>query len=175
MVRSTHLKNPQNFQGEIKLNQNYNYKDFEPSDGPSEGEKFIGEFFYSEGIDFDTEVPLNSLKQDTKAFRKADFYLINYKVYVEFFGRWNSSDEDKRKYREKMRVYNINNIPCIYLFPENLGIIHYSFRYRLRRVLKNHNMKKELFHFNLKQFIDDKLSSIFWFAIIHIFIGPFPI
>ena len=152
----------------IEKKLNFNHTEF--TNEPSEGEIFLTEFFLSEGISFEVEVKLPDLKEDKKSYRVADFYLTKLKVYVEFFGRWNTSDDDKNKYREKIRVYKLNNIPCIFLYPENLGIIHYSFRYRLRQVLKTYNMSKELFRFNLKLFCDERFPQLFWFTLSIFFI-----
>jgi len=132
---------------------------------PSEGEEFLMEFFYSEGIDFIEQIIINDLKGDNCSYRVADFYLPKYKVYVEFFGMWNVREEKKNDYREKKAIYAKNNIPCLYFYPENLGIIHYSFNKRLRTVLKEHNLNKELFKYNSKLFIEDKGDSIFGFII----------
>ena len=138
---------------------------------PSEGEIFLREFLTDEGIKFETEVRLPPLKNDNKSFRIADFYLPRYKVYIEFFGRWNRSEEDKNKYKEKMKAYEQNRVPCMFIYPENLGIIHYTFRYRLRQILKKHNLAKELFRFNLYSLLYDRLGSFFWLLIVLTIIG----
>ena len=132
---------------------------------PSEGEIFLREFLNDEGINFHTEVKLPSLKNDYKSYRVADFYLPRYGVYLEFLGRWNRSEEDKNKYKEKIKIYEQNKVPCMFIYPENLGIIHYTFRHRLRQILKKHKMDRELFRFNLMLLVYDRLSSFFWFII----------
>jgi hypothetical protein len=133
--------------------------------GPTEGEIFLREFLNSEGIKYISEFKLPPLTGDSKSYRIADFYLPNYNVYIEFLGRWNMSEEDKNTYREKMKVYGLNNIPCIYIYPENLGIIHYTFNYRLKNELKKYNLNKELFRYNLRLLMEDKIVSFFWFAL----------
>ena len=130
---------------------------------PSEGEEFLMDFFDWEGIDFIEQDVINNLKGDSCTYRVADFYLPKYKVYVEFFGMWNLNELKKSEYREKKKVYALNDIPCIYLYPENLGIIHYSFNKRMRVVLKKYNMKKELFKFNVKLLVENKGDSIVGF------------
>ncbi len=142
----------------------------EPANEPSEGEVFLREFLSDEGIKFQTEVRLPPLKNDTKSFRIADFYLPRLKVYIEFLGRWNRSEEDKNKYREKIKVYEQNKIPCMFIYPENLGIIHYTFRYRLRQILTKYNLKPELFRFNLMQMVIDRIASILWLIIVFVFL-----
>ena len=147
----------------IEKKLNFNHTEF--TNEPSEGEIFLTEFFLSEGISFEVEVKLPDLKEDKKSYRVADFYLTKLKVYVEFFGMWNVRDEKKNDYREKKAVYALNNIPCIYLYPENLGIIHYSFNKRMRTVLKRYNKNKELFRFNLGLFLEAKSGNIVGFLI----------
>ena len=128
----------------------------------SEGEQFIAEFLDYERINFKTEYKLSNLKGDEKSYRKADFYLPNYKVYIEFFGQWNQSEEANQRYREKKKIYKLNNIPCVYLYPENLGIIDYSFTKRMVKELKNKNMLIQLFKFRLRSIIMDRGGLFLW-------------
>lgn len=123
----------------------------------SEGEVLIEEYLEEKNIDYDPEVEIHNLKDDEAKFRVADFYLPQYKVYMEFFGRWNVSEKAKNKYREKIRVYKENKIPCIYLYPDNLGILDFIFPKRLRQTLKIHKLKSQLFKYNLGEFF--KLST----------------
>lgn len=132
----------------------------------TEGEEFIKDFFRNESIHYNYQTVTPKLKGDHCAYRVPDFYLPKYKVYVEFFGMWNASDFKKTEYREKKAIYDLNQIPCIYIYPENLGIIHYVFNRRLRAVLKKHNLKKELFRFNLKLFLHDSGDTVFGFALV---------
>jgi hypothetical protein len=137
---------------------------------PTEGEEFLQDFFNSEGIKFESQRHLASLKADSKAYRIADFYLPKYKVYVEFCGMWNQSEEKKAEYKEKMVIYRKNAIPCIFIFPENLGIIHYVFNKRIRAELKKYRMNKELYRYNLEKLVEDRIDSIialaFWILLI---------
>ena len=114
---------------------------------PSEGEEFMENFFLSLDIDFQTQKKIYNLKNDLKQFRTADFYLPRYKVYVEFFGLWNNTGNDE--YKQKKEVYRQNRIPCVYIYPENLGIIHFTFDKRLQSVLKTHSLKRELSKYRL--------------------------
>jgi hypothetical protein len=137
------------------MNKNPEYK-------PTEGEEFIEDYFSSIGIKFEIQKKISNLKNDVKQYRTADFYLPKYKVYVEFLGLWNKGNEE---YKQKMEVYRQNGIPCVYLYPENLGIIDYMFDKRIQVTLQNHNLKKELRKyrfFKLKN--SDELSDRIWFA-----------
>ena len=122
----------------------------EEKNEPSEGELFLQEYFDSEGIAYKTEVPIIGLKNDSKSYRLADFYLTNYGIYVEFLGKWFVSENEKERYREKKKVYQNNNVPCIFLYPENLGIIDFILPTRAIKEFKKHELIKGLWLFRLK-------------------------
>ena len=109
---------------------------------PSEGEIYLEEFFSIVGIKCEPQYKIFNLKNDSKQFRIADFYLPEHKVFVEFFGLWNNYGNEE--YLHKKEVYRQNKIPCIYIYPENLGIIEFTFDKRIQMVLEKHNLKKEL-------------------------------
>ena len=67
----------------------------------TEGEEFVQEFFIDEQIKHLPQKEIRNLKGDSKEFRIADFYLPKYKMFVEFFGQWNVSEQHKLRYREK--------------------------------------------------------------------------
>jgi hypothetical protein len=123
----------------------------------SEGEELIKEFLDEAGYKYETDVIIERLKEDKSPYRTADFYLINYKVYIEFLGQWDN-EVCKKKYLEKKKVYKINKIPCIYVYPDNLGILNFIFKRRLKNVLKEYNFKGRLFYLNLEIF----LGEVFW-------------
>jgi len=116
----------------------------------SEGELFLQEYFMENEIEFKEEFKTQNLKGDSKSYRVADFYLPEYKVFVEFFGQWNH-EQHKERYLEKKRVYKLNNIPCIYLYPENLGVMDFIFHKRLTVVLRDNNLKWQLFKWRFKR------------------------
>ena len=72
---------------------------------PSEGEAFLAEFLEFENIRYIQEKPVVGLFNDSKQYRKADFYLPNYGVYMEFLGRWNNTSKDRDNYREKKESF----------------------------------------------------------------------
>jgi hypothetical protein len=119
---------------------NYNAEEY-----ISEGEIYIQEFLNQKDIDSIYNQRIDFLIGDSKAFRMADFYIPRYDLYIEFFGQWNTSDEHRERYREKRRIYDANNLACIYIYPENLGILDYLFNYRAMKELKDKQKKKELF------------------------------
>ena len=142
---------------------------------PSEGELFISEYLKAMDISFKREVRLNNLKfDDNFKYRDADFFLKKYGVYIEFNGRWNNSKEDRVRYRAKKEVYRKNNLPCIYLYPENLGIIDFVFTKRLIVELKNKSLIKQLRLFQLKRFWDDRGGLFLWIGLsLMVYAGDF--
>lgn len=129
----------------------------------SEGEEIICDFLEQEGIKYEQEVELSQLRDDSKQFRRADFYLPKYGLYIEFLGRWNKNQDERERYREKMRVYGRNGLPCVYLFPENLGTLKHIFRRRAAEALQRAGMERALFRLNLKFWWDDHHLE-FWFT-----------
>lgn len=110
----------------------------------SEGEEFIADFLDEVGIEFKEQVRLPDLDDDSKSYRDVDFYLPKYNMYLEFYGLWNKISDDKdQEYRKKKQVYKLNQVPCVYLYPENLGIIHFLFDKRLLAEFDKWDMKKE--------------------------------
>ncbi|MBS3096497.1 hypothetical protein J4480_03590 [Candidatus Woesearchaeota archaeon] len=121
---------------------------------PSAGEELIGEYFKEKSIKFERESKISKLDGDYADYRVADFYLPKYKVYVEFFGKWNVP-KDREKYRKKKEIYEKNRIPCVYLYPDNLGILDFIFNRRLREVLSKYpNLKLQKFLYNLNIIFD---------------------
>lgn len=102
---------------------------------------------------------------DSKAYRIADFYLPKYKIYLEYFGQWNKHEDANIRYKEKKKVYSMNDIPCIYLYPENLGIIEYTLDFRIKTELKKRKMTKELFKHRLDRLLNQKGDLFFWLSL----------
>lgn len=110
---------------------------------PSEGEIYIKEFFRRYKIKAITEFKTEKLKGDKKAFRVIDFYLPEYKIFVEFFGQWDSGENNER-YLEKKDIYKANKMPCVYLYKENLGFLPFAFDRRIQKVLETNEMFSKL-------------------------------
>ncbi|MFH1399386.1 MAG: hypothetical protein ABIG95_04725 [Candidatus Woesearchaeota archaeon] len=108
---------------------NFGIKMSEEYHKPSEGEEFIKEFLEEKGISFEEQKKIH-LEGDSYSCRYVDFYLPFYEVYIEFLGRQNNQ-KDRERYLEKKIVYAKNTVPCIYIYPENLGILKFIFRKRL--------------------------------------------
>jgi hypothetical protein len=121
-------------------------KDTPKTEKKSEGEEYIGDFLTHFNIKFEEQKPIVGLKGDTKKYRIADFYLKDYKLYIEYNGRYL---DNREHYDEKIKVYNKNKIPCVHLYPENLGVLHYILDKRIIHELKNRNLEPELKKYKL--------------------------
>ena len=102
-------------------------------------------------LKFQQEKKITNLRGDTVRSRVADFYLQEFDIYVEFLGNWNTSDKDKQRYQEKIRVYKLNNLKCIWIYPNELthtnkiiqeGLLYYGVR--VEKELNKENQEKQL-------------------------------
>jgi hypothetical protein len=98
------------------------------------GEEAIRDFFEVEGIRYKQEIEIPNLKGDTKKWRRADFYLPEYEVYFEYVGRWNEKKAQK-EYKEKMKLFEQNRLPCIYVYPNELATLRQTFYMKLQQNL----------------------------------------
>ncbi len=80
----------------------------------SAGEDLIADFLDEKFIRYKRYPELPPLNGDNKLFRKADFILLDYNVYIEFLGQWNIP-EHKERYKQKREVYRKNNV-LAYIF-----------------------------------------------------------
>ena len=131
----------------------------------SEGENFIADYFRDEDIKIIKQKQIPFLDGDSKEFRQADFYLPKYKLYLEFLGYWSVSKESRNEYIQKMKIYSANNIACVYIYPDNLGIFEHIFNSRAKKTLKDNNLKWELFQFRKYLFLKNKGDIFFWLGI----------
>lgn len=122
------------------------------SNDESEGEEYIAEYFDAIEMEYRRQHVIENLDDKYASYRKADFYLPKYNVMVEFAGGWNRSEEERLRYRHKKSIYNENGIPCIWIYPDNLGVLHYIFHKRLESVMGKHKLEKGLLRYRLKQF-----------------------
>ena len=121
---------------------------------PSSEEQFIANFFDQEGIKYTQEVKITNLQNDSKLFRRADFYLPNLRVYVEYFGLYNSTKAIRDEYDEKREVYIKNNIPTVFIYPHELGILEYAFHVKVVKLLKleKFKLRKQLFRYRFNRY-----------------------
>ena len=118
----------------------------------SEGEDYIAEYFDAIDMEYREQHVIEGLDDKFAGYRIADFYLPKYQVMVEFAGRWNRSEEERIRYRHKKEVYKTNGIPCVWIYPDNLGVLLYIFHKRLESVLGNYRFEKGLLRYRLAQF-----------------------
>ncbi|MBK7311950.1 MAG: hypothetical protein IPI93_14535 [Sphingobacteriaceae bacterium] len=78
---------------------------FEKVQAQSSEELFVADFLEENEFEFESEVILTDLKGDDSHFRRVDFYLTKYKVYIEYFGMYNANKESREKYDKKAILY----------------------------------------------------------------------
>lgn len=89
------------------------------------GEKQIATILKELNVDFQDDKKL-FLKKDTKKYRVPDFYLPKYDLVIEYFGSWNNKkskkiqEKERKRFMEKVGVYETSGINCIYLYPDDL-------------------------------------------------------
>ncbi len=120
----------------------------------SSEEMFISDFLEDLEIKFETEVIINNLKDDNKTYRRADFYLPKFKIYLEYFGNYNASKERRMEYDKKVQVYIKNDIPTVFIYPHELGFLEYAFHNKIIKVLKikKFNLEKQLLQYRIKRY-----------------------
>ncbi|MBN1502694.1 hypothetical protein JW930_04055 [Candidatus Woesearchaeota archaeon] len=125
----------------------------------TEGEDLIADFLEDLGIEFKRYYKLKKLDKDDKSFREADFYLPDIKVCIEFLGLWNNP-KNRAKYKQKMAVYHKNKIPCVYLWPNNLGNLDWMLRRRIRVALLKYKKYFHLIKYEFQNFLGEFGSAI---------------
>jgi hypothetical protein len=112
----------------------------------SGGEKMIADYFYHHNIRYVYEKPAMSAasssfsnRQQRRKISRPDFYLLDFDVYVEYWGMVNTDHVDTRQeyikgMEWKMAKYHENGIKFISVYPEDLGNLDLQFRKRFREI-----------------------------------------
>ncbi len=101
----------------------------------TEGEYYVAKYLQDLKIKFETQRVIKDLTNDSKNSRRIDFYLSEYDVYLEYNGQWDVNEYHRKRYREKRKVLNENNIAFIEIYPNQLGILEYSFPRKMKRLI----------------------------------------
>ena len=135
---------------------------------PSSEEVYIARYFDDVGIKYEEEKVLPKLKGDEKSYRKVDFYLPKYDIYVEYFGLYNSTKDIRANYDEKVKVYLKNNVPSVFLYPHELGILDYAFHNKILKVMRKEKFKsrKNIFRYKINRYFEKGKSYFLPLAIL---------
>lgn len=90
----------------------------------SKAEKRVANFFTDQGIKFVYE---KKLRLDRVTLHP-DFYLPEFKVYVEYWGLADSDPDYDNTHRAKLRLYREHNIPIISIYPRHISNLRANFR-----------------------------------------------
>ncbi len=102
----------------------------------SRSEQQIADYFASNGIRYvyESGARTNALIFK-RTFAHPDFYLLDYNVYVEYWGLLGASKEYERTMKRKMAQYHRNNIRFISLYHNNLQNLDWVFRAKFKKVV----------------------------------------
>lgn len=130
---------------------------------PTSEEMFIRNYLEVQGITYKAEYKLENLYGDEKSFRKVDFYLPKFKIYVEYFGMYNSTKTVRNEYDKKAKVYIKNSIPTIFLYPHELGFLDYAFHTKMLKLLRKEKFKDNhiMFRYKLSRYLTDGKGYLF--------------
>lgn len=120
---------------ELKQKYYINFKESKQNFKSSK-EKFIAYYFNKKKIKYVYE---KELKLGLKT-RKPDFYLPEFDVYVEYWGKWNDNFEYRKECHDKKLLYKKHDIYLVELYPDNLESINqldWKFTERLLNILKD--------------------------------------
>ena len=134
-----------------------------PLNQPTSEELFIANYLDDNNIKYKSEYLLHNLKGDVKTHRRADFYLKNLGIYVEYFGLYNSTKTKREEYDKKAEVYISNGLPTVFLYPHELGFLDYAFDSKIKKLFaldKFRNKKKEYRYLLNRYFKKGKPFSI---------------
>jgi hypothetical protein len=102
----------------------------------SRAEQRIADYFTKNGIRYVYE---RAAKTDgliiKRTFAHPDFYLPDFKVYVEYWGLVGASRDYRRTMKWKMAQYHEAHIKFISLYPENLDNLDWVFRAKFKTVV----------------------------------------
>lgn len=141
------------------------------TDELTEGELVIEQYLIDEGIKYEAQKEIKGLREDRyRTYRIADFYLPKFDIYIEFLGKWNGGESFRQDYKEKMKIYNSNNLACVYIWPDNLGFLKQALNYRIERELRMRNKKRHLAKFKWYQVDTDTNKYIVIFLLISTFL-----
>lgn len=130
---------------------------------PTSEEMYIRNYLEGQRIKYIAEYKLENLSGDEKSFRKVDFYLPRLKVYVEYFGMYNSTKAIRSEYDKKAKVYIKNNLPTIFLYPHELGFLDYAFHTKMLKLLRTKKFRNRyiMLRYKLSRYLVEGKGYLF--------------
>jgi len=103
------------------------------------GEKIIQSVLEKLGLSYSTKVKLSHLVLDPKKYRQPDFYLPDYRLYIEYFSTWDAKmlkEKERAKCLEKQRIYIANNMEVLYIYPKDLPRAETLIKQRIKTLME---------------------------------------
>ena len=140
---------------------------------PTSEEMFIRNYLENQGIKYIAEYKLEGLIEDEKNYRIVDFYLPKFKVYVEYFGMYNSTKPIRTEYDKKAKVYIKNSIPTIFLYPHELGFLDYAFHTKMLKLLRTEKFKdwKNILRYKLSRYLAEGKGYLFLLSLFSLYLS----
>lgn len=101
----------------------------------TEGELFVAKYLQSINVQFDPQHRIEVKRGSGKGHRIIDFYLPEFDVYLEYNGQWDVNEWHRNRYRQKRNELLDNGLTLIEIYPNQLGIIEYSFPVKMIQTL----------------------------------------
>lgn len=118
-------------------------KPYKSNDYDSKAEKRIAEYFKRKNIIFCHHHKIKIPKcfwifniPFVNLVLEPDFYLPEFKVFVEYWGLIDNKDYKKKSYDFKTKLYKENDIEFISLYPKNLNNLDFDFTSKLLDIIK---------------------------------------
>lgn len=99
-------------------------------------EQYIEDVLIGLGIKYEAKKKVEFSKTSEQTVTHADFYLPRLKMYIEYFGTYNKSKGDRRKFDELWQVYMREGLPVIDVKPEEIGIFEFLLHKRILRLMQ---------------------------------------
>lgn len=140
---------------------------------PTSEEMYIRNYLEGQGIKYKAEYILENLFGDEKNYRKVDFYLPTFEVYVEYFGMYNSTKATRSEYDKKAKVYIKNSIPTIFIYPHELGFLDYAFHTKMLRLLRTKKFRNNyiMFRYKFTRYLAEGKSYLFLASLFSLYLA----
>ena len=105
----------------------------------TEGERYVAMYLEDLNIQYEPQYRINLKRGQRKGYRIIDFYLPEFDVLLEYNGQWDVNEWHRNRYRQKRKELLDNGLTLVEIYPNQLGIIEYSFPVKMIQTLSEGN------------------------------------
>ena len=106
----------------------------------TEGERYVAMYLEDLNVHFEPQHRINLNRGQGKGYRIIDFYLPEFDVLLEYNGQWDVNEWHRNRYRQKRKELLDNGLTLVEIYPNQLGIIEYSFPVKMIQTLSEGNL-----------------------------------